>query len=164
MVQALIMAVMIIAKLEIVPVAELNSKAFAVPAPWALVPKRTPRAISFSILSNLIISGPISVPARPVMITNTAAIAGMPPMLLATSMAMGVVMEWGIRLVTSWGSKLRLLAIQPEEIIAIIDPKNTPTIISPACFFSVPRYLYSGKAKAMVAGCRVLLNHFAPEL
>lgn len=47
--QSVIIAAKIIETLEMVPDTELSSNAFDVPAPCALVPSRTPLAISLSI-------------------------------------------------------------------------------------------------------------------
>ncbi|MNI98456.1 hypothetical protein D3C73_1573010 [compost metagenome] len=51
-------------------------------------------------------------------------------------MAIGVVTERGIKLLTSWASRCIHSARIAEEIIATTEPVRTLTSISTACFFS----------------------------
>ena len=85
--------VRIMETLEIVPEIEPNSKALDVPEAWALVPRRTPRAIQFSIRRYLMIIGPMILPMIPVRTTKTAVMAGIPPMLCEISIAIEAVTE-----------------------------------------------------------------------
>ncbi|MNN06077.1 hypothetical protein D3C81_1188560 [compost metagenome] len=75
-------------------------------------------------------------PMRPVIITNTAVIFGTPPITSDTFIAIGVVTDLGIKLVTSVISRCIHFANTAEENIATTEPDRTLTRISTACFLS----------------------------
>lgn len=134
-------AATIIEMLDMVPERELNSNALDVPVPWAAVPNRMPRAISPRILKIRRTEGPTMEPRMPVMMTNTAVMLGMPPITSETFMAMGVVMERGIRLVASGLLKCIHLAKKAEENMARTEPAATLHMISAAWRFRVRKFL-----------------------
>ncbi|MNZ83461.1 hypothetical protein D3C78_1021900 [compost metagenome] len=80
--------------------------------------------------------GPNIAPIRPVRITKTAVILGIPPITSETFIAIGVVTDLGIKLVTSLISKCIHFANTAEESIATTEPDRTLTRISTACFLS----------------------------
>ncbi|MMZ69801.1 hypothetical protein D1872_327110 [compost metagenome] len=80
--------------------------------------------------------GPISKPDRPVRMTNTAVIVGLPPSVCDTLMAIGVVIERGMMLCSRDASRCIHCAIIRDDSTAIREPLRTLTIISSACFLS----------------------------
>ncbi|PWI58296.1 hypothetical protein BM613_03475 [Sulfoacidibacillus thermotolerans] len=78
-------------------------------------------------------TGAASSPISAVKITKTAVITGTPPTSRATSIAMGVVMERGARLLTTEACKCMEVANSTEEEMAVTTPAAIPETISAAC-------------------------------
>lgn len=96
--------------------------------------------------------GPITVPNKAVKMTNTAVTAGTPPIISETLIAIGVVTDLGTRLSIRSAFSLNSFAINAVDKMAMQLPTATLMIISAAYFFKIGKYLYSGIAKATVAG------------
>ena len=73
------------------------SIAFVVPMTWEEVPIEIPMAISSVILNVLHTMGEITAPIMPVIMIAATVIAGIPPIVLETSIPIGVVIDLGIK-------------------------------------------------------------------
>lgn len=108
--------------------------------------------------------GPITDPNKAVNMTKTAVTAGIPPIISETFIAIGVVTDLGTRLSIRSSFSLKSFAINAVDRIAIQQPTATLIMISTAYFFKTGKYLYSGIAKATVAGWSMSVNKRPPAL
>ena len=96
------------------------------PKPWLEAPMASPAAISFLMPKSLSSLWLKVAPSIPVKITPAVVRAGMPPMVLDTSMAIGVVTDLGMRLSSTFS-----LAPKPLALKYITTMATTVAIVTP---------------------------------
>lgn len=113
------------------------SKALDVPSAWDDVPMAIPRTIGFLILNTLINVGANTAPMMPVMITAAIVIGTMPPKEELTSIAIGVVTDFGIKECVIESSRPKSEQSNNTDVIEIMDPTSVPARIGIKFFFSL---------------------------
>ncbi len=96
-------------------------------------------------------------PSIPVIATPQAASPGIPPMLSATDIAIGVVTLLARRECVMISSTRNSLQRRYTELIAVIDPMKAPAKIGRKCFFMSFLCLYTVSARREVIGVRKAL-------
>ena len=146
------MAAIPIATLEAAPWREPSFMIWLVPMPWATVPIPSPRANGSVILDMVRISGPNTAPMIPAPMTKATAIAGFPPMMLAASIATGVVTALTAEAAWILSERSNIFASHTAEQMVAIVPAHSPIIAALYFSISIFLFLYNGNASATVAG------------
>ena len=124
-------------KLAKAPYFPLISIAVEVPTAWAAVPIDNPCAIGLPIFNNWSILNPQIAPNNPTKITTAAVKAGIPPIVFVTSIAIGVVTDFGAKdNMISWLAPIAL-AISTTETTPTKHPASCERTIGNICFFIV---------------------------
>ena len=139
-------------KLAYAPYLLLISIAVEVPTAWAAVPMERPWAIGLPTCISFIVLNPRIAPSNPTQTTTAAVSEGMPPNVLVTSMAIGVVTDLGANdRITSWDAPINL-AINTTETTPIKQPASCDSKIGSNCFLIVSNWRYNGTPNATTAG------------
>jgi hypothetical protein len=141
-----------IAAPETAPWSSPSLAASAVPIPWAIVPIARPLAKSSLILSMFISHGPSIAPHIPVIMTKAATKTESAPMILDTSEATGIVIDLTVKDMIILFDRFIIFASMTADIIVETVPVKTPEIAGMRLAEITFLCLYSGTAKATVAG------------
>ena len=107
------------------PYLSLTSMARDVPRAWAAVPRESPCAIGLPICDIRITRNPANPPKIPTQITTAAVSDGIPPTVLVTSIAMGVVTDLAARDKITSCVAPRNLAMSTTEMMPTTQPASS---------------------------------------
>ena len=129
-----------------------RSMAVDVPTAWLAVPMDNPWAMGLSTCPQLRTLNPSTAPNRPTHTTTAAVSEGIPPTLLVTSIAMGVVTDLAASEVMIVGLAPSHLAVMTTETIPTRQPVSWEIRMGSSCFFISRNWRYKGTPKATTAG------------
>ena len=104
-----------------------------VPTAWAAAPLESPCAIGLLMPTNLRNGNPMTAPRIPVRMTMMAVNEGMPPVIWATSIANGVVADFGAREMATSRVAPRYFAIRNAETAPTAQAVNWLARIGTVC-------------------------------